>query len=85
MTEQGQDTVGLTSILDQGQFSSRCCSDASIKNSFLVLPFWYLLTRVVPDKFQKSSKMVVCLLLLLLLLFIIAVVMVVVMLVVCIV
>jgi len=27
---------------------------------FLVLPFWYLLTRVVPDMFQKSSKMVVC-------------------------
>jgi len=26
----------------------------------LVLPFWYLLTRVVPDKFQKSSKTVVC-------------------------
>ena len=25
-----------------------------------VLPFWYLLTRVVPDIFQKSSKMVVC-------------------------
>ena len=24
------------------------------------LPFWYLLTRVVPDKFQKSSKTVVC-------------------------
>ena len=28
--------------------------------TFLVLPFWYLLTRVVPDKFQKSSKTVVC-------------------------
>ena len=28
--------------------------------TFLVLPFWYLLTRVVPDVFQKSSKMVVC-------------------------
>jgi len=27
---------------------------------FLVLPFWYLLTRVVPDKFQNSSKTVVC-------------------------
>jgi len=26
----------------------------------LVLPFVYLLTRVVPDKFQKSSKTVVC-------------------------
>jgi len=23
--------------------------------TFLVLPFWYLLTRVVPDIFQKSS------------------------------
>jgi len=28
----------------------------------LVLPFWYLLTRVVPDIFQKSSKTVVCVL-----------------------
>jgi len=28
--------------------------------SRLVLPFWYLLTRVVPDRFQQSSKMVVC-------------------------
>jgi len=27
---------------------------------FLVLPFWYLLTRVVPDKFKKSSKTIVC-------------------------
>ena len=26
----------------------------------LVLPFWYLLTRVVPDIFQKRSKTVVC-------------------------
>ena len=26
----------------------------------LVLPFWYLLARVVPDRFQKSSKTVVC-------------------------
>jgi len=25
-----------------------------------LLPFWYLLTRVVPDKFQKSSKTIVC-------------------------
>jgi len=28
--------------------------------TFLVLHFWYLLTRVVLDKFQKSSKTVVC-------------------------
>jgi len=28
--------------------------------TFLVFPFWNLLTRVVPDIFQKSSKMVVC-------------------------
>jgi len=28
--------------------------------SRLVLPFWYLLTRVVPDRFQHSSKTVVC-------------------------
>jgi len=28
--------------------------------TFLVLPVWYLLTRVVPDIYQKSSKTVVC-------------------------
>jgi len=28
--------------------------------TFLVLTFWYLLTRVVLDKLQKSSKTVVC-------------------------
>jgi len=28
--------------------------------TFLVLPFWYLLTRVDPDIFQTSSKTVVC-------------------------
>ena len=28
--------------------------------NLLVLPFWYLLTQVVPDIFQKSSKTVVC-------------------------
>ena len=28
--------------------------------SRLVLPFWYLLTQVDPDKFQKSSKTIVC-------------------------
>jgi len=28
--------------------------------SRLVLPFWHLLTRVVRDKFQKSSKTIVC-------------------------
>ena len=32
-----------------------CCS-----KSRLVLPFSYLLTRVVPDRFQQSSKTVVC-------------------------
>jgi len=25
-----------------------------------LLPFWYLLARVVPDKFHKSRKMIVC-------------------------
>jgi len=28
--------------------------------SRLVLPFWYWLTQVVPDKIQKSCKMIVC-------------------------
>jgi len=38
-------------------------SHASVKFRLvlvLVLPFWYLLTRVVPDIFQKSSKTAVC-------------------------
>jgi len=37
-----------------------CSSESRLVLTFLVLPFWYLLTRVVPDKFQKSSKTVVC-------------------------
>ena len=37
-----------------------CSSKSRLVLTFLVLPFWYLLTRVVPDKFQKGSKTVVC-------------------------
>ena len=37
-----------------------CSSKSRLVLTFLVLPFWYLLTRVVPDIFQNSSKMVVC-------------------------
>jgi len=37
-----------------------CSSKSRLALIFLVLPFWYLLTRVVPDIFQKSSKTVVC-------------------------
>jgi len=37
-----------------------CSSKSRLALTFLVLPFWYLLTQVVPDIFQKSSKMVVC-------------------------
>ena len=33
-----------------------CCSS----KSRLVLPFWFWLTQVVPDKIQKGRKMVVC-------------------------
>ena len=33
---------------------------SSVVLTFLILPFWYLLTLVVPDIFQKSSKTVVC-------------------------
>jgi len=36
-----------------------CSSKSRLVLPFLVLPFWYLLTRVVPDKFQKSSKTIV--------------------------
>jgi len=37
-----------------------CSSKSRLVLTLLVVPFWYLLTRVVPDKFQKSSKTVVC-------------------------
>ena len=37
-----------------------CSNKSRLVLTFLVLPFWYLLTRVVPDIFQKSSKTVVC-------------------------
>ena len=37
-----------------------CSSKSRLVLTFLVLPFWYLLTRVVPDIFQKSSKTDVC-------------------------
>ena len=37
-----------------------CSSKSRLVLTFLVLPFWYLLTRVVPDIFQESSKAVVC-------------------------
>ena len=43
-----------------------CSSKSKLVLPFLVLPFWYLLTRVVPDKFQKSSKTTVCVLVILL-------------------
>jgi len=36
-----------------------CSSKSRLVLPFLVLPFCYVLTRVVLDKFQKSSKMVV--------------------------
>ena len=39
-----------------------CSSKSRLVLTFPVLPFWYLLTRVVPDIFQKSSKTVVCVL-----------------------
>jgi len=37
-----------------------CSNKSRLVLTCLVLPFWYLLTRVVPDIFQKSSKTVVC-------------------------
>ena len=37
-----------------------CSSKSRLVLTFLVLPFWCLLTLVVLDKFQKSSKTVVC-------------------------
>jgi len=37
-----------------------CSSKSRLVLPSWFLPFWYLLTWVVPDKFQKSSKMIVC-------------------------
>ena len=37
-----------------------CSSKSRLVLTCPVLPFWYLLTRVVPDILQKSSKTVVC-------------------------
>ena len=37
-----------------------CSSKSRLVLPSWFLPFWYLLTRVVPDKFQKSSKTIVC-------------------------
>ena len=37
-----------------------CSSKSRLVLTCLVLPFWYLLTRVVPDIFQKSSQTVMC-------------------------
>ena len=37
-----------------------CFSKSRLVLTFLVLSFWYLLTRVDPDIFQTSSKTVVC-------------------------
>jgi len=37
-----------------------CSSKSRLVLPFLVLPFWYLLTRVDPDIFRTSSKTVVC-------------------------
>jgi len=37
-----------------------CSSKSRLVLTLLVLPFWYLLTRVDPDIFQTSSKAVVC-------------------------
>jgi len=37
-----------------------CSSKSRLVLPSWFLPFWYLLTRVVPDIFQKSSKMIVC-------------------------
>ena len=37
-----------------------CSSKSRLVLTFLILPFWYLLTRVDPDIFQTSSKTVVC-------------------------
>ena len=37
-----------------------CSSKSRLVLTFLVLPFWYLLTRVVPDIFQKRGITVVC-------------------------
>jgi len=41
-------------------YTISCSSKSRLVVPFWFLPFWYLLTRVVPNKFQKSSKTIVC-------------------------
>jgi len=57
------DFIATFSILNRGLVlvgSISCSGKSRLVLPFLVLPFWYLLTWVVPDKFQKSSKTIVC-------------------------
>jgi len=42
------------------QLTISCSSKSRLVLTFLVLPFWYLLTQVVPDIFRKRSKTFVC-------------------------
>jgi len=37
-------------------FTISCCSKSRLVFTILVIPFWYRLTRVVPDKVQGAVK-----------------------------
>ena len=47
-------------IAQQMPLTISCSTKSRLVLTFLVLPFWYLLTRVDLDIFQTSSEMVVC-------------------------
>jgi len=62
-TEEGVEIISYSNCCSPAHATAThlfCSSKSRLVLTFLVLPFWYLLTRVVPDKFQKSSKTVVC-------------------------
>ena len=47
---------GMRCRLAHSPATISCSSKSRLVLTFLVLPFLYLLTQVIPDKFQKSSK-----------------------------
>jgi len=60
MTSPSQQHLSVSVNCNMWFSTVSCSSKSRLVLTFLVLPFWYILTRVVPNRFQKSSKTVVC-------------------------
>jgi len=52
--------LGQGADLHMAQLMPLLLTISCSSKSRLVVPFWYLVTQVVPDKIQKSSKTIVC-------------------------